>query len=277
MKKVLSVYFIWVFLALPAFCAYADDSIDASIKKTYNTGKIEKELLPNLPLVEPSPILEQNNQSTVFSPLPKQNAVISQNYNKEYKEIKIKKGTKFKVKSYSAINDTTPRGTKVTFKSMYPETSRYVTIPAGTILTGQVIDSHSPQYTGNGGLIQIKVDELTYKNAVYYINANVSTVNYKRVYINNIKGKHTYLKNMGKIIKPGKRFLGKTWKMSESLTNGPQILLIPFALGSGLIVFGANVIVSPALAIFSTGESIKIPASTYFEIKLKEDAIIKDY
>lgn len=277
MRKLLSFYFACVLLTLPAYCLYADDSVDENIKKTYQTDKIEKDLLPNLPRVQPISIIDKSNQATVFTPSSPHNAVITQDYNKEYKEIKIKKGTKFKVKCSTSLSDNAQRGARVSFVSVYPETSRYITVPTGTIIKAQITDTHGPQLTGNGGLIQIKANELVYKNSTYYIEGNIVNANYKKVFLNNIKGKHTYLKNMGKIVQPGRRFLGKTWNMCGRLTGGPELLLAPFALGSGVIVFGANVVVTPALSIFSTGKSISLPAGTYYEIKLTQDAIIKDY
>lgn len=277
MKKFLVSYFVWILFVLPAYCLYADDSIDTNIKKTYNTDKVEKDLLPNLPKVQPISIIDNATQPTVFTPPNNQSRTISKSYNKEYKEIKINKGTKFKTKCYNTLADNAARGTRVSFVTVYPETSRYITIPAGTVIKGQITDSHGPQFTGNGGLVQVKINELTYKNSTYYIEGNIVNANYKKVFLNDIKGKHTYMKNMGKIIQPGKRFLGKTWKICGNLSNGPEILLTPFALGSGLIVFGANVMVSPALAIFSTGKSISFPSGTYYEIKLTQDALIKDY
>ncbi len=275
MKKFLAVYFVCFLLSSPAYCIYADDSIDANIKNKYQTNKIEKDFLPALPKIDSAP---QWDQGTVFTPVQSEKVnTYSESYNKEYKEIKVRKGTKFKSKINMSVSDKVPRGTKVTFTSVYPETSRYLTIPSGTLIRGIVIDSHTPQLSGNGGLIKIKANEIKYKNSTYYIDGDIHLVNYKRVFFNNVKGQRTYLKNMSRIIQPGKKFLGKTWRMSNSLNDGVEIILIPFALGSGIIVFAANIIVSPALALFSTGKPVYIQENSFVEIKLKEDAIIKDY
>lgn len=300
MKKIFIVYIVSFLLFSPAYSAMVDDSIDESIRKTYKTSEIEN-LLPNLPKVEPSLQYEQND--TVFttgekipaknySELPVNNikkeplnntvkiptAQISQNYNKDYKEIKVKKGTRFKVKLQNGIADTTPRGTRVAFVSVYPETSRYVTIPAGTVFRGQVLNSHPPQLLGNGGLIELKIDELVYKRSAYHIDSKVSIANYKRIYLNNIKGRQKYLNSMTKITKPGNRFMRKMLGVSKQMNAGAaEIILVPVAIACGAVYYGVNIILSPVLSIFSTGESIKIPSGSYFEIKLTEDAIIRDY
>lgn len=284
MKKVLIVYIVLFLFLSPVYAAIVDDSIDASIKRTYKTDIIEKDLLPNLPNVEPSTPYESD--ATVFTQEEKpvtnvvktQSSHVSQNYTRDYKEIKVKKGTRFKVRLQNNIGDSTPRGTRVTFVSVYPETSRYVTIPAGTVFRGQVFNSHSPQVLGNGGLIQLKIDELVYKRSAYHINSKVGIANYKRIYLNNIKGRQKYLKNISNITKPGNKFMHKMLRVSERLNDGGvEIILIPVAVFCGVVVYGFNIVLSPVLSLFSMGESIRIPSGSYFEIKLTEDAIIRDY
>ncbi len=299
MKKVLTVYLILFMFLSPAYCAMVDDSIDSDIRRNYKTDVIEKDLLLSLPKVEPS--LNYDSEDTVFTPNPsevktsqpvnyskpqqQQSAVtkkiesaINNDYAREYKEIKIKKGTRFKLRLQNTIADTTPRGTVVTFVSVYPETQRYITIPAGTVFKGQVVNSHSPQLLGNGGLIQLKVDQIVYKRSAYYVSSKVGIANYKRIYLNNIKGRQTYLKSMTKLTKPGNKFMKKMWGVSDRLSDsGPGVILIPIAIVCGVVVYGFNVLLSPVLSLFSIGDSIRIPSGSYFEIKLTEDAIIRDY
>ena len=45
---------------------------------------------------------------------------------------------------------------------MKPVTQRYVTVTEGTKFTAVVQNSHLPQYTGNGGLIVLMVDSMTF-------------------------------------------------------------------------------------------------------------------
>lgn len=284
MRKFLIVYIILYLFFSPVYAAIVDDSIDESIKRTYKTDVVEKNLLPKLPQVTPS--VNYESDATIFTSEEKpvsnviqtQSSQISKTYTKEYKEIKIKKGTRFKVRLQNSIGDTTPRGTRITFVSVYPETSRYVTIPAGTVFRGQVFNSHPPQLVGNGGLIQLKIDEVVYKRSAYHIDSKVSIANYKRIYLNNIKGRQKYFKNMGNFTRPGCRFMKKMWGVTERLNaGGAEVILVPVAILCGVVVYGFDAILSPVLSLFSMGESIRIPSGTYFEIKLTHDAIIREY
>lgn len=273
MKKIFTFLLLISLIQLPVYSLTVDDSIDASIKKTYKTEIVEQQLLPSLPSIEP-----YDNSGTVFTPAQNTpSRTTAPSYNRQYKEISIKKGTKFKVRSRSAISDKTPRGTKISFVTVYPETSRYITIPAGTVIQGQITDSHPPQLFGNGGLIEIKADQILYKGSYYQIYSKISIANYKHIFLNNIKGKRKYISNMGTFIKPGARFMSKMWKVCGTLTNGPEILLTPLPLASGIVVYAVNAALSPILSIFSTGDSITIPKGSYFEIKLTQDAIIREY
>lgn len=283
MRKILIVYIVLFLFLQPVYAVIADDSVDASIRKTYNTDIVEKNLLPNLPQVEPSaydsePTIFMQEEKPVNNTFKTQSLQVTQNYSKQYKEIKIRKGTRFKLRLQNSIGDTTPRGARISMVSVYPETSRYVTIPAGTVFRGQVINSHPPQLLGNGGLVEIKMDELIYKGSAYHINSKVSIANYKRIYLDNIKGRQKYVKSMGNFTRPGNKFMNKMWNVSERLNDGGvEVILIPVALFCGVVVYGFNILLSPVLSLFSMGESIRIPRGTYFEIKLTENALIREY
>lgn len=277
MKKIWALFLLLSITTSSVNALMVDDSVDSSIRNTYKTDVIENVLLPKLPQAMPGNNL-QSQQDTVFSqPQVLNKQPETPQYNRQYREISVKKGTKFKVRSQHTITDKTPRGTKLTFVSVYPETSRYVTIPSGTVFHGVVTDSHSSQLFGNGGLIEIKVDELVYKRSPFFIDANVSVANHRRVYFNNIKGKHCFLRNMGRISRPGSKFMGKMWNICGTLTDGPEILLTPLPLACGVVVYAVNIGLSPVLSIFSTGQSITVPSGSYFEIKLTQDAVIRDY
>ncbi len=311
MKKLLLGYIVFSWLFAPVFAYTVDDSIDSDIKNTYKTQQIEKDLLPALPSVSPSTTygpdagifgaeykptssspqksistspqvnsnyVNKNTQTTPY-PLHAQNETgkIPQQYQREYKEIKLKKGTKFKIRIRESISSATPRGTRVTFVSTYPATNRYITIPHGTLFKGEITNSHDPQLFGNGGLIELKIDELVYKNSAYYINSKVSLANYRRIYLNNIKGKQTYIKSMRVASKPGKKFMKKMFQTTGKLHDGPEMILIPVAVVSGVTVYGVNLALSPVFALFASGSEIRLPSGTYFEIKLTEDALIREY
>lgn len=188
--------------------------------------------------------------------------------------IKMPKGKKFKVRITSQVSDRTPAGTRLSFVSRYPETATYVTIPSGTVFKGKVTDSHPPNITGNGGLIVIEVDEMVYKGKTYKIDAKISVANEKRIFFNNIKGKHQFWKGLVKSTTPGYNFFKKMWRCTCKYwknDNGVEILLTPITFVSGTVVYVLNIAASPVLAIFSKGGSITIPKNADFVIQLRED------
>ena len=52
----------------------------------------------------------------------------------------------------------------------------------------------------------------------------------------------------------------------------PVVNLFSFIpLVGGAVVYSANVIVAPVIAVFTKGGSISFPSGTVFEIKIKQD------
>ena len=283
-----------VFFPGAVFCDdFVDDSIDSAIRAKYNTKKIESDLLPALPsevdpfdttidAFSPSPAespaalpAKPENPSPVTVPAkvtttntPAQNSVKS--------TAVLKKGKKFRVKLQNAVSDKTKPGSRVSFVSTAPETFTYITIPAGTVFKGRIVDSHQPYISGNGGLIVIKVDEMVYKGAIYEIDAKISVANDKKIFLNNIKGKRKYLQNMWNSTTFGSKYLKKMWKSSCKFAKkgGINLVIAPFPTAAGLVVYGANVVSSPVIALFTKGGSISIPAGAKFVIQLREDAVI---
>lgn len=189
----------------------------------------------------------------------------------------VPRGKKFKVRLQQTVSDKTPEGTRISFVSTYPETATYVTVPAGTVFKGRVSNSHPPYWTGNGGLIVINVDQMVYRGRTYEINAKVSVANGKRIFLNNIKGKRMYFQSIPKAMKPGSTFFKKMWKVTCKLAqndSGVEIILTPFSLLTGTLVYAVNFVASPVLAIFYKGKSITIPKDSPFTIQLREDAVL---
>ena len=72
--------------------------------------------------------------------------------------IRVKKGTKFKVRSLTKVSDYNSSGARMTFSTTELVTKRYVTFPVGTTFKAEIENSHQPQITGNGGLLKINAD-----------------------------------------------------------------------------------------------------------------------
>ena len=277
-------------MCLPALAVLdIDASVDYEIRRKYNPNKIENDLLPSLPnkLKNDKPLQSSEDftkpyekpvtKTTTVQQPTKQQGITQQppKYKSYGQTLALKRGTSFTIRNTSSISDRMTEGTKVYFKLPKPIKTKYFTLPENTRFVGVISDSHSPQLTGNGGLVVIRIEKVIINGRTQEVSGKVTKANYKRIYFNNIKGKRKYWSNLAKSIAPGKRFNDKMWKSTKKLASeGVTFIFSPLTLASGLIVFGANIVASPVIAIFSKGGSISIPADTAFRIKLTEDVTI---
>lgn len=256
-----------IFLALialinPAFAFDLDETVDDEIRKSYKT---EEENLPELPAILTKPGVNTPSARPQTSSVTKERPI--------YKggTYKIKKGTSFDVSNISKISDWQTSGSKVRFKLR----TSVQGIPAGTEFIGEVIESHQPQITCNGGLVVIKVYSMIYKNQTVPINAYITRANDKKIFLNNIKGERTYLKTMWNKGNWGRTLFGRMMNLTVNLGGeGSTFILSPFPLAYGTICLGANTLISPFCAFFSKGKHVSIPAGSRFRIKLLEEILI---
>ena len=271
---------------MPCLALELDTSVDEEIRKNYNPSKLELESLPPLPEVKPTsqpaqkpplevvdipeakpigslPPLTPADKKPVISKIDKSTA------------IRIKKGTKFTVKSQQAVSDATRAGSRLSFVSQRAVTQRYVTIPQGTVFKGEVHDSHLPQLSGNGGLIVIGIDSMVFKGSTVGIQAKITKANHKKIFFNNIKGKRTYWKSTANSLKPGTKFYKKMMRATSKLADGTiTVILTPFTVVAGVAVYAVNFVGSPLYGLFGKGGRISVPAGSEFEIKLLEDVYL---
>lgn len=273
-------------LATPVFSLELDTSVDDEIRRTYDPSKLEQSL-PSLPKTAPSQNTSPKNMPAPQTP-PKSLPVTPdakpqigvKKFQNDYKydkstAIRIKKGTKFRVKSNSVISDYLKEGARVSFTSVKPVTQRYVTITEGTRFTAVVKNSHMPQFTGNGGLIVLMVDSMTFNGQTRSVHAKITKANLKKIFFNNIKGKRAYWKGVAKQIDKGENFYKKTRRTSRKLADNPVgILISPIPTITGILVYAVNFAGSPIFAIWYKGGRISIPAGSEFEIKLLEDVYL---
>ena len=252
------------------FCLELDTSIDDEINRNYNASQLEH-TLPKLPSgLEPN----TSKQKTSASPTMKTNKNSNKN---EFTTTKIRRGTKFKTVSTGWASDSSGVGNKVNFKTTKPVTKRYITIPAGTVIRGKIIDSHSPQITGNGGLIKLEIESITINDATHYTKGKITKANGKFIYFNNIKGKRKYLSNIATNIKKSHKFFQKAMKKtSQYASDGLTVIASPFTFIGGTIGWIGGTILSPITAIPTKGGRISLPPETRYEIKLTEDLYIYD-
>ena len=191
-KNIVCILVSFQFLLLPCFAFELDLSVDDEIRKNYNPSKLELEGLPPLPNVKPTasskPVQSIPSGPQIEVPKTKLSAPTSKpviaKVDKSVATV-IKKGTKFKVKSDKTISDSSRIGTTVSFVSQAPVTKRYITIPQGTVFKGQVVDSHTPQRSGNGGLIVIEVNSMVLKGSTVNISAKITKADHKKIFLNN--------------------------------------------------------------------------------------------
>lgn len=278
MKKIIFLITIMMFCKCQAF--ELDTSVDDEIRRNYNPSAIEQSL-PALPKVTPT------NTTTTQAP-PKTQPVIQPakpqigvkklptSQIDKSTAIRIPKGTKFKVRSSAYLSDSTRVGARLSFTTLQPVTKRYVTIPAGTVFNAVVTNSHPPQATGNGGLLEIAVDGMRYNGKTFYSQGKITKANHKKVFVNNIKGKRQYWKGVGNQISKGQKFYKKTRRVSNNLTDNPITLIVaPVPTIVGLGVYAVNFVGSPIFSIGSKGGRLSIPAGSEFEIKLQEDIYLE--
>lgn len=312
MKKLLSLLILILFILSNAIIYAADmvidDSIHNDIKKEYNIDNLpplpktkgDTKTIENKktsPPIQNVPIKYTSNKKTIPKETKKTNLkeyknpketktkedkkVITQQktfaVQTEYnnRSIKLNSGKTFDVKLMNTISSKSRVGTNVVFASIKPQTFKYITIPIGTMFYGKIIDAHSIQYTGNGGLIVVKVHSIKYRNKLYPLEAKVTLADDKHIFFNNIKGKRMYLKNMYKKTSYGRKIVKRTYKSSKNLTKDPYTLILsPFPLCFGVLTYGVNALISPVLAIFTKGVDITIEKNARFKIKMIDDSYI---
>lgn len=285
-KKYFCLITVLLLLLSPVSALELDTSVDDEIRRTYDPSKLEQ-TLPELPKTAPSQTTAPAKSQVPQTP-PKTLPVTPdakpqigvKKFQNDYKydkstAIRIKKGTKFRVKSNSVISDYLREGAKVSFTSIKPVTQRYITVPAGTKFTAVVEDSHQPQMSGNGGLVVLMVDSITVNGQTRSVHGKITKANMKKIFFNNMKGKRTYWKGVANQIDKGENFYKKTRRTSSKLADNPVgILISPIPVLTGMVVYAVNFVGSPLFALWSKGGRISIPAGSEFEIKLLEDVYL---
>lgn len=278
-NKLISILILLIFSQNCIKAFDLDMTVDDDIRKNYNSSKLvedtktqQEEKLPELPVIldMQDDIINTIQTPQQQTPKPKENLPILNNGN-----IKISKGTSFNVINSTKVNDWQGRGTKIRFYTKQAIVKRKYTIPANTIFTGEIIETHQPQITCNGGLVVIRIKNMQYKGQTVPVNAYITKADSKMIFLNNIKGDRTYLKTMWQKGNWGRTLFGKMLNLTVNLGgDGATLLLSPFPFAYGTICLGLNTLTSPICAFFSKGGHVSIPAGSEFRIKLLDDAFI---
>ena len=245
-------------------------ALDKNIKST-PAYKEPEETLPSLPNITKYPA------STKASDIKNNSEIKPQQKTIPYKggNIKVRKGTVFEVANTSAISDWQKKGTNVKFTVKNPIYGRHYVIPAWTSFNGEIIESHQPQISCNGGLVVIHIYSMIYKGQTIPINGYITRANDKKVFFNDIKGERKYLKTVWKKGSWGRALFNRMLTLTINLGGDASTLILsPFPFLYGTLCFGANTLVSPITAFFQKGGHVSIPAGSKFKIRLLEDIYI---
>ena len=278
LKKILIFLFTAMLSVHAAYAFDLDETVDDEIRKNYKDTKLiedsgvrYEENLPDLPNITKTQTQPKSSDVKGSVNIPK--ALPESSYTGG--NIKIKKGSSFNVVNMSVISDRQSRGTTVQFKSGSATKGKGYTIPAGTIFTGEIIESHQPQITCNGGLVAIRVYSMFYKGNTVPLNAYVIRAKDKKVFFNDIKGERKYLKTMWKNGNWGRSLFNRMLSLTVNLgSKSSTLVLTPFPLAYGTICLGANALVSPITAFFSKGGHVSIPAGSGFVLKLHDNVYV---
>ena len=262
MKKFLSTFILFSLFMPIAHAVEFDTSIDDSIRANYNVEKNTD--LPPLPKSVPTAI------ETVAIPE-------TPIYNPTGKVHSVKAGTKIKLVSTKSITDWSPKGSVVSFKSTTGFVAKDGTIiPAGTVFKGKVSDSHPPQLTGNGGLIELDINEIYFNGVKSFISTKVCSAGSKKVFFDDIKGQRSYWKNFARNMNPGKKVFLATKDFAKDISNIPIVnLLSVVSIAGGSVFYVGNVMVAPVVSVFQKGRNIALPAGTEFQIQITQSSEIR--
>lgn len=265
-KRIIALIFI-LLSGAKSLAYQLDVSVDEEIKKKYNSSQLNYDV-PNLPKVEksaaqqaPTTQLKYETAVPVITKIDKTDAII------------LKSGTKFSANSNQTISDGLKVGGVISFKTVAPVYAKYITIPTGAKITATVANAHRPQFFGNGGLVVIRINSITYNGKTYSLDGKITKANYKKIFFNNIKGKRAYLKGVSNKVKKGENFYKKSKQVAGKMSNNSLLQIFSFVPTiTGAVGCAVCTVLSPITGLTQKGESITIPAGSRFELKLTEDA-----
>lgn len=193
-----------------------------------------------------------------------------------YRTTRLAKGTQIRVINQSNITDALVEGQTVIFLSTQEIYTPYFKIPKNTKFVARVVDSHRPQMTCNGGLVGLRIVSANINGYTQQLNGGIIKKNTDSVYFSNLKGRHSYGRNVGKKAKWGQNKFKQWSKTSRNLANkGAGVIIAPFPYIGGCILAAASTVSAPATALLGKGGNLDIPAKTTFTIKLYEDALLR--
>jgi len=261
-----------------------DLSVNDEIEKKYDSNKLNQEMntstktnktsskstkLSNKAVPKTTPVFDVSS-IPIISKI--QNTV---NRTASNLGMKLPSGTTFDVKSSIKLTDWSGVNTPITFTSINPVTKKLLTVPAGTTFKGKVALAHHGQLTGNGALIEIDITSMTLNGKTYPIEAKVTKVNSKNIFLNKIKGQRQYITGVKNKVQSGVAFYKKSRQISTNLSSTALGTIVsPLPTIAGFVGAAASTVASPVTGLLQKGSGITIPANSEFEIKLTQDVYL---
>ena len=261
-----------------------DLSVNDEIEKKYDSNKLNQEMNTSTKTNKTSSKSTKLSNKTVPKTTPVFDVssipIISKIQNTVNRTasnlgMKLPSGTTFDVKSSIKLTDWSGVNTPITFTSINPVTKKLLTVPAGTTFKGKVALAHHGQLTGNGALIEIDITSMTLNGKTYPIEAKVTKVNSKNIFLNKIKGQRQYITGVKNKVQSGVAFYKKSRQISTNLSSTALGTLVsPLPTIAGFVGAAASTVASPVTGLLQKGSGITIPANSEFEIKLTQDVYL---
>lgn len=286
-NKIKTFFLILMLVASTQTCVLGyelDLSVNDEIEKKYDSNKLNQDMNTS------TKTNNKNSKSTTLSnkAVPKTTPVfdltsiplvtkIQNTVNKTASNLgmKLPSGTTFDVKSSIKLTDWSGVNTPITFTSINPVTKKILTVPSGTVFKGNIALAHHGQITGNGALIEVDITSMTFNGKTYPIEAKVTKVNSKNIFLNKIKGQRQYIAGVKNKVQSGVAFYKKSRQISTNLSSTALGTIVsPLPTIAGLVGATASTIVSPITGLAQKGSGITIPANSEFEIKLTKDVYL---
>ena len=213
-----------------------------------------------------------NNVGSSSTNVIKENAAEILN-NVEFETIKLEKGRRFTVISEQNLNNNIANGISVKFESVQNEYLAYNKRPAKITFHGVVEKTSRPRIVGKSGTIKIQLNKITIDKITYPVEALISKMNNKNVYLSTLTGTPNYWVNLADAANSG--VIHSTIKDpcgvdTCSLTSYKK----PFIFFGAATLQVADLLLSPFVALGKRGNDVDIPLNTYFEIKLDKDLYV---
>lgn len=191
----------------------------------------------------------------------------------EFQTIKLEKGRRFTVVSEQNLNNNIASGIPVRFESVQNEYLAYNKRPSKIVFHGIIESTSKPKMIGKSGTIKIQLNKITIDKITYPVEALISKMNNKNVYMGTLSGAPSYWGNLADAANAG--VIHSTIKDP----CGPDVCNLstykkPFLFFGAAALQAADLLLSPIVALGKRGNDVDIPLNTYFEIKLDKDLYV---